>query len=168
MQLVERTNDWRTGSPSKAIQVVQALSSPVRAVILKLLENGPIRQYELAKIMREITGKRYDDTVLRYHLRQLERVGIIDSQTDRHYAARVKKIYLAADIQVIRRSTASFFDVRLRPRPAPTIPMLSSENCEKREELIEEGRHMLNHMRQENPSDVSQLRSRLLTASIRG
>jgi len=155
MELAARTNDWQTVPPSKAIEVVQALSSPVRAVILKLLERGPIRQYELAKIMREITGKKHDDTVLRYHLQQLERAGIIDSQTDRDFAARVKKIYLAADIQVTRRSTASFFDVRLRPRPVPPIPMLSSENCEKREELIEEGRHMLNHMLQEGPSEVS-------------
>jgi len=32
----------------------------VRAVILKLLERGPIKQYELAKIMREITGKKQE------------------------------------------------------------------------------------------------------------
>ncbi len=114
-----------------------------------------MRQYELAKIMREVTGKKYDDTVLRYHLQQLKRAGIIDSQTDRDSAARVKKIYLAADIQVTRRSTTGFFDVRLRPRPAPPIPMLGSENCGEREELIEEGRHMLSHMLRESPPDVS-------------
>jgi DNA-binding transcriptional ArsR family regulator len=154
-QLTERANNWRTVPPPKAIEVVQALSSPVRAVILKLLEKGPIRQYELAKIMREITGKKYDDTVLRYHLQQLRRAGIIDSQTDRNSAARVKKIYLAADVRVIRRSTTGLFNVRLRPRPAPAIPMLCSENCEEREELIRVGRHMLNDMLRESPSDIS-------------
>ncbi len=136
MQLAERTNNWRTVPQSKAIEVVQVLSSPVRAVILKLLERGPMRQYELAKIMREVTGKKYDDTVLRYHLQQLKRAGIIDSQTDRDSAARVKKIYLAADIQVTRRSTAGFFLMYVYARaPRHRFPCWVQKTAENEKNL---------------------------------
>jgi len=39
MELAARTNDWQTVPPSKAIEVVQALSSPVRAVINNNVKN---------------------------------------------------------------------------------------------------------------------------------
>lgn len=85
-----QTDDWHIVSHPKTIEVVQALSSPARIIILELLNDGPIRQYELAKLMRRVTGKKYDDTVLRYHLQQLARAGLIGSKNRSRVSSKGK------------------------------------------------------------------------------
>ena len=70
-------NEWRTTSEAEAAAFARALSDPVRRAVLRLLDLWPMRQFELTQILSEATGRRRRDSLLYYHLRALERAGLI-------------------------------------------------------------------------------------------
>jgi DNA-binding transcriptional ArsR family regulator len=59
----------------------------------------PIRQRRLAQRLREITGKRYGDSALRYHLKPLVDAGLVRSFME----GDVKYIYREMDICIYGR-----------------------------------------------------------------
>jgi len=100
-------------------EVVRALLSKDRRMILYLLDQlGPIQQHKLQLLLRKINGKKYPDTVLLYHLKKLERAGLVGFKKDRELSTRIKIIYRAADFDIRLRSKGDL-TVLLKPRPAP-------------------------------------------------
>ncbi len=100
-------DEWRTASEAEVVAFVRALHDPVRRAILKLLELWPMRQYELTQILSEVTGRYYRDSLVHYHLRELERAGLIGFGTTRN-ENRAKIIYRKVD-----------YRVQFKPRPEP-------------------------------------------------
>lgn len=98
---------WRTAGEAEVVAFTRALSDPVRRAVLKLLYLWPMRQFELAEILSEATGRRCHDSLLYYHLRALERAGLIGFGTSIN-ENRAKVVYLKVD-----------YRVQFKPRPEP-------------------------------------------------
>ena len=89
------------------VAFARALQDPVRRAVLKLLDLWPMRQFELSRIISEATGRRCRDSLIYYHLRELERVGLIGFGTTRD-ENRAKVVYRKAD-----------YRLQFKPRPEP-------------------------------------------------
>ena len=85
-------NGWRTASEAEVVAFANAFQDPVRRAVLKLLDLWPMRQFELTKIISEATGRRCRDSLIHYHLRELERAGLIGFGTTRN-EHRAKVVY---------------------------------------------------------------------------
>ena len=100
-------DDWRTVSDAEVAAFARALADPVRRAVLKLISLWPMRQFELTQIISEASGQRRRDSLLHYHLRELERAGLIGFGTTRN-ENRAKVVYSKAD-----------FRIQFKPRPEP-------------------------------------------------
>jgi len=98
---------WRIAGDAEVAAFARALSDPVRRAVLKLLNLYPMRQFELAKILSEATGRRYSDPLMYYHLKELERAGLIGFGTTRN-EHRAKVVYYKAN-----------YRLQFRPRQEP-------------------------------------------------
>lgn len=94
---------WREVSGERLLNLAALVADPIdRAIIEALRENHrhPLRQYEVAKRVGELTGKRCEDPLVRYHLRRLERLGVVRCETIFPKPPKVKLVYLVKDIQL--------------------------------------------------------------------
>ncbi len=109
--------------------MLRALSHPKRRAIYEALSSGPVRQYKLAKELFpqpkqsgfESRHLKYSDSLLRHHLKPLERAGLVDSiiEGNEKYVRRV-------------------FDVRVQARGRPEEkPIVRGEPARTREEAAE-------------------------------
>jgi len=116
--------EWQPVKLSKATSTIcRALSDPIRATIFELLDEGPVRQIDLAKLVNEATGRRYDVASIIHHLDLLKRAGLIAYKEFPGGRTKIKMIYRAADVEV-----------RVRKRPKPAI-LLSALRRDWREWL---------------------------------
>lgn len=130
--VLEPSDEWRTVEREKAAALARALADPVRRAVLQLLDHGPIRQFELAQAVSQALGKRYGDSLLRYHLRPLERAGLIGFEADPKNP-RAKLVYRKAD-----------FRIQVLPREKPVLRIREPRTTEEfvaelREALKKEG-----------------------------
>ena len=103
--------EWQPVKLSQATATIcRALSDPIRATIFELLDEGPVRQIDLTRLVNEATGRRYDVASIMHHLDFLKRAGLIAYKEFRGGKTKVKMIYRAADVEV-----------RVRKRPKPEI-----------------------------------------------
>lgn len=106
-----RELEWQPVKLSQATATIcRALSDPIRATIFELLDEGPVRQIDLTRLVNEATGRRYDVASIMHHLNFLKRAGLIAYKEFRGEKTKVKMIYRAADV-----------DVRVRKRPKPEM-----------------------------------------------
>jgi DNA-binding transcriptional ArsR family regulator len=97
----ERIEGWKTvDSPGLEIEIFRAMVHPIRRSILELLDEGPIRQADLTKLIKRETGRRYDTATLIHHLELLERAGLIGHRDLSRGGAKVKIIYRAKDVRL--------------------------------------------------------------------
>jgi len=103
--------EWQSVKLSQATATIcRALSDPIRATIFELLDEGPVRQIDLTRLVNEATGRRYDVASIMHHLDFLKRAGLIAYKEFRGGKTKVKMIYRVADVEV-----------RVRKRPRPEI-----------------------------------------------
>ena len=100
---------WQSVDEAKVAAVIRALDDPVRRAVLKLLDQGPIRQFELANAVSDALGKKYGNSLMRYHLKPLEQVGLIGFDADPN-ESRAKIVYRKSD-----------YSIQLKPRPKPVM-----------------------------------------------
>jgi DNA-binding transcriptional ArsR family regulator len=93
--------EWQTvESPDLAATIYRALDDPVRATIFGLLDEGPIRQIDLARMVNAATGKRYDVSAILHHLALLEKAGLVASEEFPGKQTKIKMIYRTKDIKL--------------------------------------------------------------------
>lgn len=103
--------EWQHVKLSQATATIcRALSDPIRATIFELLDEGPVRQIDLTRLVNEATGRRYDVASIMHHLDFLKRAGLIAYKEFRGGKTKVKMIYRVVDVEV-----------RVRKRPRPEI-----------------------------------------------
>lgn len=103
--------EWQPVKLSQATATIcRALSDPIRATIFELLDEGPVRQIDLTRLVNEATGRRYDVASIMHHLDFLKRAGLIAYKEFRGGKTKVKMICRVADVEV-----------RVRKRPRPEI-----------------------------------------------
>lgn len=103
--------EWQPVKLSQATATIcRALSDPIRATIFELLDEGPVRQIDLTRLVNEATGRRYDVASIMHHLDFLKRAGLIAYKEFRGGKTKVKMIYRVVDVEV-----------RVRKRPRPEI-----------------------------------------------
>lgn len=110
-----RGEEWITVSEPQAIDVMSAQVDPVRRVAMELLDYGAMRKFELARYIHQILGRKYSRSLIQYHLKLLERAGLIGTTPDPESEGKASLVYRSADVRV-----------QLKPRPipprAPKIP----------------------------------------------
>ncbi|MEW6592395.1 MAG: winged helix-turn-helix domain-containing protein [Candidatus Hadarchaeota archaeon] len=93
--------EWRTVDSSElSAEIYRALSDPVRAKIYAILDDGPVRQIELARLVSRAIGKRYDVSAILHHLELLEKAGLISSMEFPGKQTKVKMIYRCRDVRL--------------------------------------------------------------------
>jgi predicted transcriptional regulator len=104
----ERAEEWKTAPEPQAVDIMHAQVDPVRRVALELLDYGAMRKFELAHYIHQILGKKYSRSLIQYHLKHLERAGLIGTTPDPESEGKASLVYRSADVRV-----------QLRPKPAP-------------------------------------------------
>lgn len=84
----------------KPLDVFRALGHPIRKRIFELLDESPLQQSELQRILERESGKRIDPAGLLHHLKHLEDAGLILKREIREGKIRKKLVYRAADLRV--------------------------------------------------------------------
>ena len=93
--------EWQTvESPDLATTIYRALDDPVRATIFGLLDEGPIRQIDLVRMVNQATGKRYDVSGILHHLELLEKAGLVASEEFPGKQTKIKMICRTKDIKL--------------------------------------------------------------------
>ncbi|MEM2875172.1 MAG: helix-turn-helix domain-containing protein [Candidatus Hadarchaeales archaeon] len=92
--------DWKTLGPQEAFRVAEALSDPLRQWIYTELDGGPLRQSELARRASRVFGKHITNPLLRYHIAQLERAGLVRFEVVPSPPRGAKMIYKNAELRV--------------------------------------------------------------------
>jgi DNA-binding PadR family transcriptional regulator len=92
--------EWQTLDLREAFKVTEALAEPLRQWIYLELEKGPLRQADLAKRASEFFKKRVTNVLMRYHLQQLEGVGLVRSEIESSGRRRAKIISRSADLRI--------------------------------------------------------------------
>jgi len=122
--VLKPSDEWQTVEDDQAAALVKALDDPVRRAVLRLLDHGPMRQSELAQVVSRALGKKYGNSLLRYHLHPLERGGLVGFDADPGNP-RAKVVYRKAD-----------FRLQLRPRDRPHLR--SRKASRSRKEFVRE------------------------------
>jgi predicted transcriptional regulator len=117
---------WQVLDEKQQIEVARAIASPIRHDIFKELDAGPIRQFELADRLSRSRGKKYPQTLIRHHLKHLQRAGLIGFDTGSGVQGRAKIVYKAADVRI-----------HLHPRAKPIIRIV--ERAPRTRKELEEG-----------------------------
>ena len=110
-------SEWKTAPDSQALDIMRAKTDPVRSLLLELLEFGSMRKFELARYVHRILGKKYSRSLIQYHLRLLERAGLVGSFPEPEAEGKASLVYKSADVRI-----------QLRPRePSPRAPRIPEE-----------------------------------------
>jgi DNA-binding transcriptional ArsR family regulator len=117
---------WQILDEKQQMEVAKAIANPLRYSIFRELDAGPIRQFELADRLSESRGKKYPQTLIRHHLKYLQRAGLIGFERGSGVQGRAKIVYKAADVRI-----------HLHPRPKPSLPITMRRPRTKKE--LEEG-----------------------------
>jgi DNA-binding transcriptional ArsR family regulator len=113
--------DWQAVElPQAAAAIHLALSDPIRATIFEFLDKGPIRQIDLARLLSEALGRKFDVSSIRHHLTLLKNAGLIAYRKFHGGQTKVKMIYRAIDVEVRTRK-------RRRPEIEPTTSTKSMD-----------------------------------------
>lgn len=124
----ERAEEWKTVSELKAVDIMHAQVDSVRRVALELLDYGAMRKFELARYIHQILGRKYSRSLIQYHLRHLERAGLIGTTPDPDSQGKASLVYRSADVRV-----------QLRPKPVPSrAPKIPEELLWKLEQKYKE------------------------------
>lgn len=97
------------------MDVMHAQVDPVRRVALELLDYGAMRKFELARYIHQILGRKYSRSLIQYHLKHLERAGLIGTKPDPESEGKASLVYRSVDVRVQLKS-------RPIPPRAPKIP----------------------------------------------
>jgi DNA-binding transcriptional ArsR family regulator len=98
---------WETVAEPRAAEIVEAQTDPVRRLIIELLDYGSMRKFELARYVHRILGKKYSRSLIQYHLKVLERTGLIGTIPDPE-EKKATLVYKSADVRI-----------QLKPREVP-------------------------------------------------
>lgn len=109
-----QAEEWKTVPEEQAVEVMKAQADPVRRLALELLDYGAIRKFELARYIHTILGKKYSRSLIQYHLKLLERAGLVRTVSDPE-ETKAKLVYKCADVRIQLRS-------RDLPPKAPRLP----------------------------------------------
>jgi len=104
-----RAEEWVTVPEPQAVDIMHAQVDPVRRVALELLDYGAMRKFELARYIHRILGKKYSRSLIQYHLKHLERAGLIGTTPDPESGGKASLVHRSADVRV-----------QLKPRPIPS------------------------------------------------
>lgn len=80
--------------------MTRALANPIRRDIYDELDAGPVQQSALAQRVSGKLGRKFSNALLRHHLQQLERAGLIGFETSSRVSGKVKLVYRRADVRV--------------------------------------------------------------------
>ena len=111
--------EWQSVEGERLQIIAHALSDPIRCAILRVLEGGPVRQLELVSALSKLLGKSYGSAHLRYHLKLLQKAGLVGTLPD-PANPRGKIVYKAAD-----------FRLQIRPREQPSLQRLVPRTAEE-------------------------------------
>ncbi|MEM2878924.1 MAG: winged helix-turn-helix domain-containing protein [Candidatus Hadarchaeales archaeon] len=92
--------EWKILEPPEAFRVAEALSDPLRQWIYTELDSGPLRQAELAKRASRVFGRNITNPLLRYHIAQLERAGLVRSEMVPSPPKGAKMIQKNAEVRI--------------------------------------------------------------------
>jgi predicted transcriptional regulator len=96
----EPEDEWQTLELPEALRITQALAEPMRQWIYIELDRGPLRQADLAKRASEVFKKRVTNVLIRYHIQQLERAGLVRVHSQSAGRRKIKVISRAADLRI--------------------------------------------------------------------
>jgi len=92
---------WQTvESPEAATAIYRAMDDPLRVTILELLDEGPIRQIDLVRLVSRTTEKKHDVSAILHHLDLLEKAGLVASEEFPGKQTKVKMIYRTKDVRL--------------------------------------------------------------------
>jgi DNA-binding transcriptional ArsR family regulator len=96
-----RVERWETvQSPEEEVAIYRAMDHPLRRTILDLLDEGPVRQIDLAKLIGKTTGRRCDAAALLHHLEILEKAGLVSHVDLSGRKTKIKIIFRTRDIRL--------------------------------------------------------------------
>jgi DNA-binding transcriptional ArsR family regulator len=92
---------WQTVESQDSVAAIhRALDDSIRVTIFRILDEGPIRQIDLAKLVNEASGKSYDVSSILHHLELLEKAGLVASEEFPGKQTKVKMIYRIRDVRL--------------------------------------------------------------------
>ena len=94
-----RVGEWQNVGEAQAVQLANAYGNKLRRTMLKLLDKyGPMRKYKVTEFINQELGADYRDVTIQYHLRILEKAGLIGTMPGE--GKRAKIVYRAGNIQI--------------------------------------------------------------------
>lgn len=99
--LALKPEEWKAVKvPKEMAKIFRALGDPVRAIIYDLLDQGPIRQVELTRLLRAAVDKKYDVAAVMHHLDIMKGAGLIGYEEFKGERTKVKMVYRTMDVLV--------------------------------------------------------------------
>lgn len=133
IKVFKRGAEWKTESPDTVAAIYRALDDPIRLIILELLEDEPIRQIDLTRLVNKATGRKYDVASIMHHLNLLEKAGLIAHEEFSWGQTTVKMIYRTKDV---RLQTYERPKLEISPAPIKNVEEWLHEFRRKRSQPI--------------------------------
>ncbi|MEW6222599.1 MAG: winged helix-turn-helix domain-containing protein [Candidatus Hadarchaeota archaeon] len=97
----EKKTGWKEVESQEQAEIIhRALGDPIRATIYSLLDDGPIRQIDLARLVNKVMKTSYDVSAILHHLELLEKAGLAASVEFPGKQTKIKMIYRARDLKL--------------------------------------------------------------------
>jgi len=101
LPVFEERTKWQTLEPGEsASKIYHVMDDPLRLIIYEALDEGPVRQIDLARRVSRTTGKNYDVSAISHHVSLLEKAGLVASQDFSGRQTKVKMIYRIKDVRL--------------------------------------------------------------------
>jgi DNA-binding transcriptional ArsR family regulator len=97
---------WQEVPPPQESDVAQALTNDIRRTIMQLLDRSAMREYKLVELVNRMLGKRYRESLIRYHLRKLRQANLVGLMPGKRPRSII--VYRKANIRL---------QVQARPEP---------------------------------------------------
>lgn len=97
----EKGEGWQTvKSKESEAAIHRAMDHPVRRKILELLDEGPVRQIDLTRMIGKETQRRYDAAAIFHHLRILENADLVGHEDFSGGKTKIKIIFRKMDVRL--------------------------------------------------------------------
>jgi predicted transcriptional regulator len=110
----ESPTDWQTISGPREADVARAWTNNIRQVIMQLLDRSAMREFKLVKLVNQKLGKRYRESLIRYHLKKLKEAGLVGLMPGKRPRSTI--VYRTANIRL-----------QVQNRPKPTADEIIEE-----------------------------------------
>ena len=105
------SESWQPVDLQGLFKIAEALSDPIRQWAYTVLEQGPMRQAEMARKASEKFGRKITNILMSYHLKKLEEAGLIRFETG------------FGNAKIVHRN----LELKLEAKPCETIPRAGLE-----------------------------------------